>query len=176
MRWWLVVVVVVWLWVWWEKGTTIFFKATRGPHGTSSAGASFLHLFSARLLPLSFFFSLLLSSRARKVKVTGEAVRLLLLPSISISRSSKRTSHNQRSWSWLKSREYLGLGSSSARSPLLYNFFESDCRNPPLPLPVPCINQKNIKTLPSPLDTSIPRGSSPPDCWRTTLKLATRRP
>lgn len=26
------------------------FKATRGPHGTSSAGASFLHLFSARLL------------------------------------------------------------------------------------------------------------------------------
>lgn len=126
------------------------FKATRGPHGTSSAGASFLHLFSARLLPLSFFFSLLLSSRVRKVKVTGEAVRLLLLPSISISisRSSKRTSHNQRSWSWLKSREYLGLGSSSARSPLLYNFFESDCRNPPLPLPVPCINQKNIKTLP----------------------------
>lgn len=147
MRWWLVVV-EVWLWVWWEKGTTIFFKATRGPHGTSSAGASFLHLFSARLLPLSFFFSLLLFSRVRKVKITGEAVRLLLLPSISISRSSKRTSHNQRSWSWLKSREYLGLGSSSARSPLLYNFFESDCRNPPLPLPVPCINQKNIKTLP----------------------------
>lgn len=34
------------------------FKATRGPHGTSSAGASFLHLFSARLLPLSFFLSL----------------------------------------------------------------------------------------------------------------------
>lgn len=54
------------------------FKATRGPHGTSSAGASFLHLFSARLLPLSFFFSLLLSTRVRKVKVTGEAVRLLL--------------------------------------------------------------------------------------------------
>lgn len=163
---------VVWLWVWWEKGTTIFFKATRGPHGTSSAGASFLHIFSARLLPLSFFFSLL------ERKVPGEAVRLLLLPSISISisRSSKRTSHNQRSWSWLKSREYLGLGSSSARSPLLYNFFQSDCRNPPLPLPVPCINQKNIKTLPSPLDTFIPRGSSPPDCWRTTLKLATRRP
>lgn len=124
---------------------------------------------------LSFSLSSL-SSRVRKVKVPGEAVRLLLLPSISISRSSKRTSHNQRSWSWLKSREYLGLGSSSARSPLLYNFFESDCRNPPLPLPVPCINQKNIKTLPSPLDTFIPRGSSPPDCWRTTLKLATRRP
>lgn len=57
---------------------TIFFKATRGPHGTSSAGASFLHLFSARLLRLSFFFSLLLSSRVRKVKVPGEAVRLLL--------------------------------------------------------------------------------------------------
>lgn len=161
---------MVWLWVWWEKGTTIFFKPREGHME--------LH---RRVLP--FFISFppvychfLSFSLFLKVKVPGEAVRWLLLPSISISRSSKRTSHNQRSWSWLKSREYLGLGSSSARSPLLYNFFQSDCRNPPLPLPVPCINQKNIKTLPSPLDTFIPRGSSPPDCWRTTLKLATRRP